>query len=70
MSAVLTWYLRQRPLPEISECIPVNRQDLVLIVPEDHPLSDRYTVDLSDTVEYPYIHFKTLGTSPDHRRSL
>ena len=40
------------------ECIPVNCQDLVLIVPEDHPLSDRYTVDLSDTVEYPYIHFK------------
>ena len=30
----------------------------MLIVPNGHPLSDRYSIDLRDTLEYPYIQFK------------
>ncbi len=37
--------------------IPVTKQELVLIVPVDHPLSDRDSIDLADTLEYPYITF-------------
>lgn len=40
------------------DCVPVSSQDLVLIVPENHPLADRYTIDLRDTLDYPYVHFK------------
>lgn len=36
---------------------PVNKQDLVLIVPRDHPLADRCSIRLEDTLEYPYIYF-------------
>lgn len=35
--------------------IPVQKQNLVLIVPENHPLSHRSAVDLSETVPYPQI---------------
>lgn len=35
----------------------VGRQDLVLIVPEGHPLSGRDAVDLRDTLEFPYVGF-------------
>lgn len=38
--------------------IPVARQELVLIVPENHPLSEFDEVDLIDTLEYPYIAFR------------
>ncbi len=37
---------------------PVAKQDLVLIVPDGHPLADRHNVDLRDTLDYPYIQFK------------
>lgn len=40
------------------ELTPVAKQDLVVIVPSDHPLADQYGVDLRDTLKYPYIHFK------------
>ncbi len=40
------------------ETLPVASQDLVLIVPKDHPLSDRYNIDLRDTLQYPFVHFK------------
>lgn len=39
------------------EFIPVSKQDLVLIVPRNHPLADRYTVDLSETIPYPQVYF-------------
>lgn len=39
------------------EFIPVSKQDLVLIVPRNHPLSNRYTVDLIETIPYPQIYF-------------
>ena len=32
------------------EFIPVSKQDLVLIVPRNHPLANRYTVDLTETL--------------------
>lgn len=37
--------------------IPVNKQDLVLIVPSGHPLADRQTIDLADTLPYPQVCF-------------
>lgn len=42
--------------PEI-EFIPMAKQDLVLIVPLDHPLAERDSVDLADTLPYPQIVF-------------
>ena len=42
--------------PDI-EFVPVAAQDLVLIVPTDHPLADRTEADLSETLPYPQIFF-------------
>lgn len=42
--------------PEITFC-PIATQDLVLIVPKDHPLSAKNEVDLSETLPYPQIFF-------------
>lgn len=39
------------------EFIPVSKQDLVLIVPRNHPLANRYTVDLTETLPYPHVYF-------------
>ncbi|MBP1041752.1 LysR family transcriptional regulator [Vagococcus sp. BWB3-3] len=36
---------------------PIASQELVLIVPLDHPLAQQKTVDLRDTIDYPYIAF-------------
>ena len=30
------------------------KQDLVLIVPDGHPLADQYRIPLSETLAYPY----------------
>lgn len=38
-------------------CISVAKQDLVLIVPKNHPLSNHCTIDLQETADYPYILF-------------
>lgn len=38
--------------------IPVQKQDLVLIVPKNHPLANRHTVDLTETLSYPQIFFE------------
>lgn len=37
--------------------VAVQKQDLVLIVPKDHPLSSLHAVDLSETAPYPQIFF-------------
>lgn len=42
---------------EDLSCTPIGRQDLVLIVQEDHPLSKQNQIRLEDTLEYPYIFF-------------
>lgn len=39
------------------EFTPVSQQNLVLIVPADHPLATRHSIDLLDTLEYPYVLF-------------
>ena len=38
-------------------CVPIDRQELVLIVPKDHPLAENKSVSLEDTLQYPYIYF-------------
>lgn len=37
--------------------LPVMSQELVMIVPKNHPLADRKSVDLADTLEYPAVFF-------------
>lgn len=37
--------------------IPVEKQDLVLITPRNYPLADRHTVELRETLSYPYVYF-------------
>lgn len=44
----------QEPLIDF---IPVARQELVVIVPPDHPLSDRTEIRLPETLDYPQILF-------------
>lgn len=39
------------------EFTPVSRQDLVVIVPKDHPLSKRYTISLEELAPYPQVYF-------------
>lgn len=44
---------------------PIASQELVLIVPLDHPLAQQKTVDLRDTIDYPYIAFsQSSGLRP------
>lgn len=38
-------------------CIPVAGQQLVLIVPQNHPLARYEEADLEQTLPYPYIYF-------------
>ncbi len=38
--------------------IPVQRQELVLIVPKDHPLASGHSVELAQTAPYPQIFFE------------
>lgn len=38
--------------------ISVQKQDLVLIVPKEHPLADRHTVELAETLSYPQVFFE------------
>ena len=37
--------------------VPVNKQDLVLVVPRNHPLAQQHTVDLAETLLYPQVYF-------------
>ena len=37
--------------------VPIEHQDLLLIVPKNHPLSRCHTVELKDTLPYPYVYF-------------
>lgn len=47
-----------RPSPELHlTAVPVTQQDLVLIVPKNHPLSAQHSVDLAETLLYPQICF-------------
>lgn len=47
-----------KPVTDTSfTCIPVETQDLVLIVPKNHELASLCTVNLQDTAPYPFILF-------------
>ena len=47
-----------KPAPSMHlTAIPVTWQDLVLIVPKNHPLSGAHSVDLRETLPYPQIAF-------------
>lgn len=47
------------------EFYPVAEEELVLIVPRDHPLAAYQSIDLQDTIQYPYIAFaKNSGLRP------
>lgn len=47
------------------EFTPISRQELVVIVPKDHPLADKNTIDLVETLPYPQILFtKKSGLRP------
>ena len=43
------------------EFIPVGQEDLVLIMPKDHPLTEKKEIDLMDTVDYDYVYFTSNG---------
>lgn len=42
---------------EDFSCVPIDRQELVLIVHENHPLAAKDCISLDETLEYPYIFF-------------
>lgn len=46
--------------PETSGLVsvPVKKQELVLITPENHPLAARRTIDLAETLDWPHIFFE------------
>lgn len=47
-----------QPGPELPfEAVPVTEQDLVLIVPKNHPLAQLHSVDLAQALPYPVICF-------------
>lgn len=41
----------------LVEFIPVAKQELVLIVPEGHPLDGKTSIDLKEALTYPHIVF-------------
>lgn len=47
---------RRENEPDI-EFLPVSRQDLVVIVPRNHPLSNRYAISLEELAPYPQVCF-------------
>lgn len=47
------------------EFIPITKEELVVIVPKDHPLSSKDSVDLLETIPYPQVYFnKNSGLRP------
>lgn len=55
-----------RPIEsEELSCVPIYRQELVLIVQPDHPLAKNSSISLENTLEYPYIFFdNSTGLRP------
>lgn len=50
---------------EFFSCVPIDRQELVLIVHKQHPLAARDCISLADTLQYPYIFFdNSTGLRP------
>ena len=38
--------------------VPVQRQELVLIVPKNHPLASKHSIELAETASYPQVFFE------------
>lgn len=54
-----------KPVENDYTSVPVGRQDLVLIVPENHSLADKQQICLEETVNEPYICFdRSTGLRP------
>lgn len=47
------------------EFTPIGREKLVVVVPKDHKLAEKESIDLRETLEYPQIYFtKSSGLRP------
>ncbi len=51
-------FCSQPPANMNFTAVSVQKQDVVLIVPNDHPLAGRHAVDLIETIPYPQIFFE------------
>lgn len=51
-------FCSQPPAKHNFTSVCIQKQDLVLITPREHPLASRRTVDLLETVPYPQIFFE------------
>ena len=50
-------FCSQPPAALQLTAVPVGRQDVVLIVPRNHPLAELHAVDLAETLPYPQVYF-------------
>ena len=50
-------FCSQPPAALQLTAVPVGREDVVLIVPRNHPLAEFHTVDLEATLPYPQVYF-------------
>ena len=50
-------FCSQPPAALQLTAVPVGRQDVVLIVPRNHPLAEFHTVDLAQALPYPQVYF-------------
>lgn len=54
-----------KPVGNDYTSVPVGRQDLVLIVPENHSLAVKQEISLEETADEPYIYFdRSTGLRP------
>lgn len=47
--------------PTVFECLPFHRPPFVVVVPPGHPLAEKESVTLQDTLPYPYVYFSRRG---------
>ena len=47
--------------PNVFECLPFRRSPFVVVVPPGHPLSEKESVTLAETLPYPYVYFSKKG---------
>lgn len=57
MFTILTWCSVPDPRVTWISAVVVSHQEMVLIVPKEHPLACYDEIDLNDTLPYPYIYF-------------
>lgn len=47
--------------PTVFECLPFKRSPFVVVVPPGHPLAEKESVTLTETLPYPYVYFSKRG---------